>query len=143
MTLHQIILQSLEKDAIIFTFGDNDTYPLWYAQEVEGVRPDVRIINLSLLMQDTYYDNLRRKMNESAPLNVSLTMYDMHSEQLSRSLSLPASNPNSFFGKLKNFGRSANGGLLFPIDSAIDTTIWGDYAPYYELMNDTAHRSIE
>ncbi|MEC8757416.1 MAG: DUF2723 domain-containing protein, partial [Bacteroidota bacterium] len=94
-------LKSLEKDAIIFTFGDNDTYPLWYAQEVEGVRPDVRIINLSLLMQDTYYDNLRRKMNESAPLNVSLTMNDMHSEQLSRSLSLPASNPNSFFGKLK------------------------------------------
>ena len=130
-------LKSLEKDAIIFTFGDNDTYPLWYAQEVEGVRPDVRIINLSLLMQDTYYDNLRRKMNESAPLNVSLTMNDMHSEQLSRSLNLPASNPNSFFGKLKNFGRSANGGLLFPIDSAIDTTIWGDYAPYYELMNDT------
>ena len=130
-------LKSLEKDAIIFTFGDNDTYPLWYAQEVEGVRPDVRIINLSLLMQDTYYDNLRRKMNESAPLNVSLTMNDMHSEQLSRSLRLPASNPNSFFGKLKNFGRSANGGLLFPIDSAIDTTIWGDYAPYYDLISDT------
>ena len=40
-------------------------------------------------MQDTYYDNLRRKMNESAPINVSLTMNDMHSEQLSRSLNLP------------------------------------------------------
>ena len=55
----------------------------------------------------------------------------------SRSLSLPANNRTPFFGKLKNFGRSANGGVLFPIDTAIDTTIWSDYTPFYELMNDT------
>ena len=130
-------LNSLEKDAVIFTFGDNDTYPLWYAQEVEGIRPDVRIINLSLLMQDTYYDNLRRKMNESAPLNVSLSIQDMHSNELQKSFNLPASNPNSIFNKLENLSYSKEGAIEFPIDSEIDTAIWGDYTPFYDLVNDT------
>ena len=129
-------LNSLEQNAIIFTYGDNDTYPLWYAQEVEGIRPDVRIINLSLLMQNTYYDNLRRTMNESAPLNVSLTMQDMHSDVLSKSIDLPASNPNSILNKLENFSYSKEGALVFPIDSVIDTAIWSDYTPFYDLVKE-------
>ena len=58
------------KNAILFTFGDNDTYPLWYAQEVEDVRPDIRIINTSLLGIDWYVNQLRYKVNESAPVDV-------------------------------------------------------------------------
>lgn len=66
-------LESCAPNAVIFTQGDNDTYPLWYAQEVEGVRPDIRIINLSLLGVDWYIDQLRYKTNEAAPLKMSFT----------------------------------------------------------------------
>ncbi len=66
-------LQSCDKNAIIFTYGDNDTYPLWYAQEVEGLRRDVRVVNLSLIAVDWYIDNLRRKVNESPAIKMSLS----------------------------------------------------------------------
>lgn len=53
-------LNSLEPNAIVFCNGDNDTFPLWYAQEVEGVRPDVKIINLSYLASDWYANQMRK-----------------------------------------------------------------------------------
>jgi hypothetical protein len=62
-------LESCEKNAIVISFGDNDTYPLWYAQEVEGIRRDVRVINSSLLGIDWYINQLRYKLNQSPPID--------------------------------------------------------------------------
>jgi hypothetical protein len=66
-------LESCAPNAILFSFGDNDTYPLWYAQEVEKVRPDIRIINTSLLGIDWYINQLRYKVNKSDSIDVILT----------------------------------------------------------------------
>ncbi len=64
-------LQRLEPNAILFTVGDNDTYPLWYIQEVEGIRRDVRVCNLELLPLAWYINQLRCSAYESAPLPLS------------------------------------------------------------------------
>lgn len=66
-------LESCQPNAILFTVGDNDTYPLWYAQEVEGIRPDIRVINLSLLGVDWYIDQQRRMVNQSPAVPMSWT----------------------------------------------------------------------
>jgi len=89
--LAKAYLNSCDSNAILYTIGDNDTFPLWYAQEIEHVRTDIKIVNTSLFMTDWYIDQMKTKTYESNPLPISFN----HNEYVGDKLDYVAHIPKT------------------------------------------------
>ncbi len=112
-------LSSLDENAIIFTNGDNDTFPLWYNQEVEGFRTDVRVVNLSYLTTDWYADQMRLPTYNAAGIDMQAEPADYYNNRIQAS----------------SFGQGAKADEYVDVYAALDNLYKSDAGDGASVMN--------
>jgi hypothetical protein len=123
------ILASLEPDAIIFTNGDNDTYPLWYIQNVEGFRKDVNVANMQLLHTDWYIKQLR---DRQPPVPIAMT--DAEIERLRPVVLRDGSVAQRNDLMVQQIIRQTNWKRPIYFAVTVPAEIWNPYAKYLEMQ---------
>src|SRR5690606_12569805 len=122
LALGRAYLDSLEPNAIIFTIGDNDTFPLWYLQEVEGYRTDVRVVCTTLLNAEWYVDQMKVKAHKSEPLKIRFNHKQYSGENLQYAVIVPSINERFDINTILEFIASYEPRAKIETESGMFTT---------------------